>query len=132
MINLYGGYGSGKTVLGWCLASEGHAIYILEPSLLQSAAGNASAVFIDNASHHRDEYRHILDQLAHTKIRQAVIVSHERIDDYVQSITITCTHVDTKIALNNLSLLGFTPPSPSDTSLFGDLWDVLHVNSRRT
>jgi hypothetical protein len=131
VINLYGGSGSGKTVLGWCLESEGHFTYIVEPALLHNFKGIDKVVFIDNGSHHREDYRHILDDLARERINQAIVVTRDRIDDYVQSVLLSCTESDIKIALNNLLLLGFKPPSKSETSLFRDLWDVLHAITRR-
>jgi hypothetical protein len=58
-------------------------------------------------------------------------VSQERIDDFVQSITMTCTPADIDVMVNNLSLLGFLPAFPSNEKLFLDLWDVLQFSARR-
>lgn len=137
ILNLYGARGSGKTVLGWCLASEGHAMYIVEPSRLHTikqelpAESSSVIVFVDNAGHRRDEYRRILDELARARIRQTVIVTQERIEDFVQAVMLACVPSDMDIAANNLSRLGFPPVLPSNEVPFLDLWDVLQFSARR-
>jgi hypothetical protein len=134
IINLYGARGSGKTVLGWCLASEGHAQYIVEPMQLGTERltnSGPSSVFIDNADHRRVAYRHILDKLAHARIRRAIIATQERIEDFVQAVPLTCTLADITTAADNLSRLGFPPTQPSDNTPYLDLWDVLCFTARR-
>lgn len=132
VLNLYGPRGSGKTVLGWCLAQEKHANYITEPSLIPTIEQlPATILFIDNATHQREAYRHILDDLARARVRRAVVVSRERIEDFVQAVPITCTPADVEIAVRNLTQLGFPPASPPNEIPFLDLWDVLQFSVRR-
>lgn len=131
VLNLHGARGVGKTVLGWCLESEGHAVYVEDSLLIHAIEGRPEMIFIDNAGHRRDEYRRILDDLNHARIRKAVIVSRERIEDFVQAISISCVAGDVATAVSNLSRLGFPPVTPPDDTPFLDLWDVLQFSARR-
>lgn len=137
ILNLYGLHGSGKTVLGWYLASEGHAIYVVEPSRLHTleqdlpAESGSVIAFVDNAGHRRDEYRRILDELTRMRIRQAVIVTQERIEDFVQAVMLAYAPSDMDIVINNLSRVGFPPVPPPNEAPFLDLWDVLQFSVRR-
>lgn len=133
VVNLYGPHGSGKTVLGWCLASEGQAAYLVEPTRLM-AAEQAPKVFIDNAGHRRSDYRRILGDLERARIRQAVIVTLERIEDSVQAFELYCTPEDTQIACANLTQLGYPVGLlENDSSIEPppDLWNMLQRAARR-
>jgi hypothetical protein len=131
ILNLSGPNGSGKTVLGWHLANEGHVVYVEEPARICTMQNGPAILFVDNAGHSRDEYRCILDTLDRAHIACAVIVSQERIEDYVLSLVLACDQDDINIAVDNLSRLGFSLTVRSDETTFLDLWDVLQFNARR-
>jgi len=127
IVNLYGSHGSGKTFLGWSLASEGHANYVIEPKQIAAMDGPASIFFVDNAGYRRSDYRAVLGDLERARVNKAVVVTLERIDDSVQAFQLCCTSEDIQIACANFAQIGYPPK----TGQCADLWDLLQSISRR-
>lgn len=127
IVNLFGQHGSGKTVLGWCLANEGRMNYIVEPAQLAAVERAARVVVIDNAGHRRSEYRHLLGEMERTRINKAVVVTLERIEDSIQAFELYCAPDDMRIACENMAQFGFL----IEADLPMDLWDMLQRITRR-
>jgi hypothetical protein len=127
IVNLFGPHGSGKTFLGWCLANEERTRYIVEPSQIVAVERATHIVVIDNAGHHRSDYRRILGDLESARINRAVVVTLERIEDSVQAFELHCTPEDIHTACDNMTQLGH----PIEADLPVDLWDMLQRTARR-
>lgn len=132
LVNIYGNHGTGKTVVGWCLHNEGKAVYIPEPKRIHGINTIDNLLFIDNADHHRSEFRRLLDDLEKVPSRRVVIVSHDRIEDYIMGVHLSCNQDDLVTAMTNLRHLDFlaTPQMEPDENLFKDLWEVLQSCTR--
>ena len=127
IVNLFGPHGSGKTFLGWCLANEERTRYIVEPAQIVAVERATHIVVIDNAGHHRSDYRNILGDLERSRINKAVVVTLERIEDSVQAFELQCTPEDIHTACGNMTQLGH----PIEADLPVDLWDMLQRIARR-
>jgi hypothetical protein len=127
VVNLFGLHGSGKTVLGWCLANEGRMNYVVEPIQLAAVERGTHAVVIDNSGYYRSDYRHILGDLEHVHVNKAVVITSERIEDSVQAFELHCTPDDIHTACENLAQLGY----PIEADFPVDLWDMLQRIARR-
>lgn len=126
IVNFYGPCGAGKTFLGWTLAAENKAVYVVHPDKLSGIIRETSftdntIVFVDNVSEDRLAFRRVLIDLESADNHRAVIVTRYPADDYVFRAELELTEADIERVRQNLKQLGFTV-AQSD---WRDLWHVL-------
>jgi hypothetical protein len=124
-VNLYGGQGTGKTVLGWAMVARGQAAYVTHLSRIEgSLPTNDEIVVLDNAQADKAALRRSLVSLESAGIERVVIVTRLPADDYVFRAELRLTSDDTRMVAENLRKLGHSVPDGS----WGSLWHmVMHA-----
>ena len=124
VVNLYGLPGVGKTVLGWAMAADARARYLVHLSRLKGrpfSDDEDPVVFIDNASAERTAFRRLLGALESAEVERAIAVTRRPADDYVFRAELCLMAEDVEIARRNLASLGHTVSGDD----WGNLWHGL-------
>jgi len=129
-VNLYGGSGVGKTVLGWSMASGAQVTYLpcsRELALLSPALGPREILVVDNAASDRMSHRRLLGTLEAAGVDRAVVVTRSPVDDYCFRLELTLTSADIDIVRANLGAIGYPVREQSAQSLWKLLLEAAGV-----
>jgi hypothetical protein len=122
VVNLYGASGTGKTVLGWAIASDERGSFV-QRHLQQSPQATTpdGIVVVDNAAAERGRFRRVLAELESAGIVRMVIVTRLPADDYVFRAELNLTDEDIAVARRNLTKFGY---QTSETR-FATMWHLV-------
>lgn len=123
VVNLFGPVGVGKTFLGWSLADEIGYVYLPHIDYLADLQKQEiNGLIVDNCASDRESHRDILKQISFQKIRHAVLITQQMIDDYTSYVELRLEAQDWDKVIENLrGIKVFRDPSS-----VSNLWQLLN------
>lgn len=126
-INLYGGYGTGKTFLAWALARAGGMTYVPLYTKLDSIMVEQNALLVDNAPHDEFGSRQILARCELLGANTVILITRMPITMPMRRLELLPpSPADIEIMIRSLSRMGYL----CDQSLFSappNFWDILRA-----
>jgi len=92
VVNLWGGAGTGKTLLAWTIRNSGYAVYCASPK--EGLPHGVSRAVLDNCPSERRAIRRLREDMAIAEVPHTIVISRAPVEDDFPALELPLTPED--------------------------------------